>query len=135
MTDVAKEFGVSKETIRRDINRYRDDLVGHIEKTGRGFVLDEIAIDFLRKKRETLIVIDNNSDVRIRELIEENRQLYAKLLEVQNNLVELQKQKSDMEIKYLDQSHLIEAKNSQIEEAKKELDRFKPFIFGLYKKN
>ena len=49
--DYAKNKGVSYEAVRKQVNRYKDELDGHIHKQNRTQYLDDEAVTFLDSKR------------------------------------------------------------------------------------
>lgn len=79
--DYAKENGVSYEAVRRQIDRYKAELEGHIHKQGRTRFLDDEAVAFLQEHRlkEPVAVYQGSPDAElIAELKEKIRSLEAK---------------------------------------------------------
>ena len=54
LKEYAKNKGVSYEAVRKQVNRYKDELKGHISKVNRTQYLDEEAVAFLDSKRLSL---------------------------------------------------------------------------------
>lgn len=135
ISDVARLLGVSKETIRRDLKALGDKIKDHVEKTPKGFILDDTAIDLLRKKREAISVVDYSGDLQIKELQEENRRLYQKLIEANEKLYQLRQDRDEINTKLITAQATIEQNARLISMKDDELNQFQPFVFGLYKKS
>ncbi len=75
--DYAKNKGVSYEAVRKQVNRYKDELGEHIQRVNRTQYLDDAAVDFLDQKRASspVIIVESAKDEQIEQLQAENRQL------------------------------------------------------------
>ncbi len=89
MKDYAASKGVSYEAVRKQVNRYKDELDGHIFKQGRTQYLDDEAIAFLDDKRKNnpVVVLNTNKDEEIERLERENKALLLKIAELQESLL------------------------------------------------
>ena len=149
----ARELGVSYESIRRQVVRYKDDLKDHILKSGKTQYLDRFAVEFLkdhRRKNTMQVVRQDQTDI-INAQRQQMDDLKAHLMEAQDQIIELQKEIAEtLEAKirneYLleDNSRLKEDLQKQTEAAIKakteaeatqeEIKSFHKTIFGLYRK-
>lgn len=115
--DYAKNKGCSYEAVRKQVNRYKAELEGHISKANRTQYLDEYAVEFLDSKRAAnpVVVLEIGKDEEIKRLEEENRNLLLKVAELQDALLrekDLVKQLQGEKIQ------LLEKKEEQPEEKK-----------------
>ena len=116
--DYAKNKGCSYEAVRKQVNRYKGELEGHISKVNRTQYLDEYAVEFLDSKRAAnpVVVVEIGKDEEIKRLEEENRKLLLKVAELQDALLgekDLVKALQEEKIK------LLEKKEEQQPEEKK----------------
>ena len=90
--DYAKQKGVSYEAIRKQINRYEDELEGHLVKQNRFLMLDDEAVQFLDSKRSEnpVIVYEQNKDEELEQLRHENKVLLIQMNTVQDHLGKVQ---------------------------------------------
>ena len=88
--DYATQKGVSYEAVRKQIDRYKEDLEGHIVTQGRKRFLDDEAVSFLDEKRNSnpIIIMEQSKDDEIRQLQAENKELLMKLCMAQERLLE-----------------------------------------------
>lgn len=88
--DYAKSQNVSYEAVRKQVNRYKKDLEGHIYKVGRTQHLDDKAVEFLDSKRmeNPVVVIKTSKDEEIQRLSDENKTLLMKIAELQDLLLQ-----------------------------------------------
>lgn len=84
--DYALSKGVSTQAIYQHINRYSNELKGHINKNNGKKYLDDEAIKFLDNKIEgnSIVVIDTEKNEELKKLQEENKKLLLKLMEIQD---------------------------------------------------
>lgn len=72
LQDYAEQKGISYEAVRSQIARYSDDktLMDHIHKIGRTRFLDEDAVEFLDKRRNSspVVVVSGEKNHKIEEL-------------------------------------------------------------------
>lgn len=85
----ADSQGISYEAVRKQLNRYSDELSGHIVKQGRKSFLDKWAVEFLetkRKERPVVVATIERSEENefLREQVEK---LKAQLMTAQNELL------------------------------------------------
>jgi len=55
IAEFAKARNISYESARKRVARYKDQLPEHIQKTKRGFELDDYAVQYLDKQRERVL--------------------------------------------------------------------------------
>lgn len=86
--EYAQKQRVSYEAVRKQVNRYREELGDHIIKQGKKQFLDEEAEAFLDEKRRgsPIIVLEKAKDDRIEELEDANEKLKEELLRTQKEL-------------------------------------------------
>lgn len=87
--EYAKNKGCSYEAVRKQVNRYKNDLEGHINKVGRTQYLDDEAVSFLDSKRagNPVVIMEVGKDDEIKRLQEENKNLLIKIAELQELLL------------------------------------------------
>ena len=92
--EYARINNVSYEAVRRLIDRYQDELKGHIHKQGRTRFLDTEAVSFLdeKRKKNPVIIQEQNKDEELERIREENSNLKTMLLEAQKQIIDLQKE-------------------------------------------
>lgn len=112
--EYAKNKGVSYEAVRKQVDRYKGELKGHISKVNRTRYLDEEAVEFLDSKRtETPIVImDHDKDEEILRLEMENKTLLLKVAELQEALL---KEKDQVKLLQNEKIELLEVKKNNEE--------------------
>ena len=117
--EYAKSKNVSYEAIRKQINRYKNELEGHISKVGRTQFLDDEAISFLDGKRaeNPIIIMEAEKDEELAMLRDENKKLLLKLTEVQEALLKAK----DQSLLAEQQKLLLEDKEKQIKTKDEEL--------------
>lgn len=156
----AESQGITYEAVRRQVARYANDLADHIVIKNRTQYLDEVAVEFLtRRRRESPIIlttIDQAED--IKKLTEEVDALKNKLMTAQGELlkekertIELQYElKKSIEAKTLYDAMLednkqkteqVQAMQKEIEDLRRERDAaqaeaqsFTRSILGFYRK-
>lgn len=112
--EYAKNKGVSYEAVRKQVNRYREELKGHISKVNRTQYLDEEAVIFLDNKRaeSPIVIMENGKDDEIQRLEMENKALLLKVAELQEALL---KEKDQVKLLQNEKIELLEAKNQKAE--------------------
>ena len=119
--DYAKKNNVTYEAVRQQVNRYADELGGHIIRDGRQQFLDEEAVAFLDGKRQKnpVVVIQQDKDETIEQLRQEKEQLLMKIASQADKISKLSEWKSDnaVAIAEADQrQRLLEAGEKKIKE-------------------
>lgn len=111
LKDYAKEHNISYEAVRKSVNRYKDDLEGHIHVEGRTQFLDDEAVEFLDAKRQQnpVVIINQDKDEEIERLRSEKEALLVKIAELQ-----------DLLIKEKDKVAVLQERNIELLEAKVE---------------
>lgn len=114
LKEYAKNKGVSYEAVRKQVNRYKDELKGHISKVNRTQYLDEEAVAFLDGKRaeSPIIIMESGKDEEIQRLEMENKALLLKVAELQEALL---KEKDQVKLLQNEKIELLEAKNQKAE--------------------
>lgn len=114
LKEYAKNKGVSYEAVRKRVNRYKDELKGHISKVNRTQYLDEEAVAFLDSKRaeSPIIIMESGKDDEIQRLEMENKALLLKVAELQEALL---KEKDQVKFLQNEKIELLEAKNQKAE--------------------
>lgn len=140
LQDFAKQNGITDRQVQRQLKKYETELNGHFKRRGHnGTWLDEVACSFLESKMLQSPVIQGGGDLlqKMAELQAENENLQKQLIKQQEQLIhakdviiELTETKSQLEA--TEKSYnLLE---TQVQDLQTELNKFKPTIFGLYKK-
>lgn len=126
---------VTYESVRRMVNKYREQLAGHIIRDNGTQFLDEEAVAFLSDKRRQfkMVVVSEDSAAKIEELQAEIESLRALLLTSQTELANTQKKlidaqetvkqaiESNTKYNLLIESH--ERTQHELDEANADLDR------------
>ena len=97
LKEYAKKKNVSYEAVRKQVNRYREDLGTHLVKTDRTQFLDEEAEAFLdaRRAANPVVVVEQEKDDKIKELERQNINLLTKVAEQADKIAELLEYKAD----------------------------------------
>lgn len=84
LKDYAKQNNITYEAVRQQVNRYADELGGHIIRDGRQQFLDEEAVAFLDGKRQKnpVVIIQQDKDEMIELLRREKEELLTKVAEL-----------------------------------------------------
>lgn len=130
--DYAKSKGVSYEAVRKQVNRYKQELEGHIIVNNRTQYLDDEAVAFLDQKRaeSPIIIMESAKDEELERLKAENELLKNQLLASQQDNIKVHKE-------LLEATKLIaeaEVQKKLLADAEQELAKYKKSWFGLYKK-
>ena len=103
--EYAETRGVTSEAVRRQIARYKRELLEHITTTGRKRYLDDYAVEFLDEHRQgkPIAVADLETGRELDKLREENAQLLrtvtalqAQLLDERARVLELTEEKAKL---------------------------------------
>lgn len=89
LKEYAKSKNITYEAVRKQVNRYKSELEGHIFKEKRTQYLDEVAVEFLNNKRteNPIVIIETAKDEEIQRLQEENKMLLIKVSQLQDALL------------------------------------------------
>ena len=135
--DYAKENNVSYEAIRKQIKRYEDELNGHIIKQNRTQFLDDIAVAILdqRRRENPVIIVNQDTDSRLKQLEDENKNLLIKVAQQADKISQLNEdlknkieQMTSLMLENKEKTSLLEQKKDQAEEInqlKEQLDQEK----------
>lgn len=125
LKDYAKNKNVSYEAVRKQVNRYKTELEGHIHKVNRTQYLDDEAVAFLDSKRteNPVILLQMDKDDEIQRLSDENKALLVQIAQIQNELIQTQKalsaEKDSVKQLQAEKIALLEAKQEKQEEPEK----------------
>ena len=86
-----KKKNVSYEAIRQKVKRYEDELNGHIIKQNRTQFLDDVAVDILdqHRKENPVVIINQDTDSRLKQLEDENKNLLIKVAQQSYKIFQL----------------------------------------------
>ena len=89
VTDYAKKHNISYEAVRKQINRYQDELDGHVYKVNRIKTLDEFAENLLDERRRInpVTVYTTERKDELQRLADQNQVLMQKVMELQDQLI------------------------------------------------
>ena len=128
--DYAKNNNVSYEAIRRRIKRNEEVFKGHIVKKNRTQFLDDVAVEILdnHKKNNSIVIVNQSVDERIRQLEEENKNLLVKVASQADKIAELSEWKANNAL-LISQTKvnqiMLEEKNCQISDLLEENKQLK----------
>ena len=139
--EYAKLRNISYEAARQSILHHKKELDGHIIKQGKTRYLDETAVELMDQwrvvKLPNLSVVEPSKEETIDGLKNEVIRLNQQLVSLYERIDELQEE-SKKGIEARARVELLESSAQSAKEEqtalKNELDRYKPFIFGLYRK-
>lgn len=119
----AESQGISYEAVRRQVNRYAEELSDHIVKQDRKQFIDQWAVDFLTEKRRESPIILQTTDQseEIDQLKQEIESLRTKLMTAQERIIGLQDENKVMietKIRYDYLLELHEDQKEQLQEAR-----------------
>ena len=85
----AESKGISYEAVRKQVNRYQEQLNGHIIVKNRTQYIDEWAVNFLseRRRESPIVLVTEDQKERISQLTEQIESLKAQLMTAQNELI------------------------------------------------
>lgn len=99
MKQYADECGISYESVRRKVVKYKNELEGHIHVDHRVTFLDDFAISFLNEHRkfETIVIQEENLETmrEVEELREKVEQLQRQLLSSKDLVIQLQQENNN----------------------------------------
>lgn len=109
LKEYAKRSNVSYEAVRKQVNRYKLELEGHISKIKKTQYLDEEAVAFLDSKRKDnpVVIVQAEKDERIEQLENENKALLLKVAELQERVIQ---EKEKVELLQKEKIELLEDK-------------------------
>ena len=120
--EYAQKKNVSYEAVRKQIQKYKDgELKDHIIRKNKTQYLDEYAVDFLdnRRRESPIMAIQMDKDEEIERLTNENKALLVQIVQIQNELIQIQKALSEEKdtVKQLqaDKIALLEEKQAEPE--------------------
>ena len=133
--EYAKSHRISYEAVRKQVARYENELSGHIIKKNRTRYLDDFAVAFLDERRNSSPIINLSEEVKEEsvkneELQAENKQLLYKIAQLQEQLLEAEKEK----VKGIEASAKLPLLEERVAQLEAENATFVRTIFGLYKK-
>lgn len=128
LKDYAKKKNVSYEAVRKQVNRYRDELGDHLYKKDRTQYLDEEGEAFLDQKRASnpVVLVEHDKDEQIEELNRQNEALKIKVMELQDQLIKSKDQLLERDqqlIELKDQLHLLTIKQETEEDSQEEQEK------------
>lgn len=90
MKDYAEQKGISYEAVRRSVNRYKEELEGHIVVQNRTKFLDDEAVAFLDSKRQQspIVIVNQDKNEELERLRNEKEALLIKIAELQDALLQ-----------------------------------------------
>lgn len=118
LKEYAKKKNISYEAVRKQVNRYRDELGEHLSKQGRTQFLDEEAEQFLDDKRAAnpVIIVEHDKDEQIEQLKAENKNLLLKVAALQEQLLQ---EKDNVKMLQQEKIELLETRGNDVKEEKK----------------
>lgn len=128
--DYAKMNNVSYEAIRQQVKRYEDELNGHIIKQNRTQFLDDVAVDILdqHRKENPVVIINKDTDSRLKQLEDENKNLLIKVAQQADKISQLNEdlknkieQMTSLLLENNEKTLLLEQKKEQLNQQVKQL--------------
>lgn len=125
LKDYAAQKNVTYEAVRQQVNRYKDELDGHIIRDGRQQFLDEDAVAFLDAKREKnpVTILQQSKDETIGDLERTKEQLLIKVADQADKIAALAKWKADhaVAIAQMEQTQrLLDTTKEELEQERRE---------------
>ena len=127
--DYAKMNNVSYEAIRQQVKRYEDELNGHIIKQNRTQFLDDVAVDILdqHRKENPVVIINKDTDSRLKQLEDENKNLLIKVAQQADKISQLNEdlknkieQMTSLLLENNEKTFLLEQKKDHAEQLNRE---------------
>lgn len=124
-----KEFsvqeGVTTQAVYKLLKTHEAALEGHIQKTKKGRLLDEVAVAYLQERMvgKPVVVMERAQSQEIDELKAQLKKLQDELIIKNGLLIEAQN-------KVL----RLEDNTKRVEELEAEVNRYQPVAFGFYRK-
>ena len=159
IAEYVKQRGVSQTAVRRQLQRYQEELEGHTPKVNRRTMLDDYAVEFLdahRMPRE--VIIEQASDEVQKEIADLKGRLdlmKEQVIRLQEQIIALQGERTDLLVEQARNRLLIEGKDKEtselqarlteadkenkelqtrLDESEREANSYIKSWFGLYKK-
>lgn len=89
--EYAKEHDVSYEAVRKQVERYKNELDKHIIRKNRTQYLDDVAVSFLNERRaEKQIIVEDTTTKELERLRNENESLRTQQDILKNQIIALQ---------------------------------------------
>ena len=137
MKDYADSKGISYEAVRRQVQRYSEELKGHITVQNRTQYLDEWAVDFLseRRRQSPIVVIKEDQSEEIDILKQQVESLKSVLEQSKAEVMSLREKDISSQYELIDLKKkmlLLEAKE---EEQKETAQRLKEVETELIRAN
>lgn len=131
LKEYAASKGISYEAVRKQVNRYKNELEGHISKVNRTQYLDDEAVAYLDAKRQEnpVILLQVDKDEEIQRLSNENKMLLLRVAELQDALL---REKDTVKELQTEKIALLEAKQEQEQEQKQEAVKRKSWWERLF---
>lgn len=127
--------GISYEAAAKQIRKYKKkELKKHITYQGALTILDDYAIEFLDGHRQPRNVVVTASDA---DTQREIQRLHGEIDKLKDTIIAMQKESAKMIEENTKNRTLLELADkdrAELEQVKQELERYKPTLFGLYKK-
>jgi len=103
LKEYAKKKNISYEAVRKQVNRYREDLGEHLYKKNRTQYLDEEGEAFLDQKRAAnpIILLEHDKDDQIEELKRQNEQMKIKIMQLQEQIISRDEKVMELQEKLL----------------------------------
>lgn len=122
--DYAKKQNITYEAVRKQIQVFRNnELKDHIIKKNKTQYLDEFAVDFLdsRRRERPIVVMQIDKDEEIQRLTDENKALILQITNIQNQLIQIQKELSEEKdnVKQLQSDKILLLESIQQKEKKR----------------
>ena len=116
--EYAKEHDVSYEAVRKQVERYKNELDKHIIRKNRTQYLDDVAVSFLNERRaEKEIIIEDGTVRELERLRTENESLRNQHDLLKNQIISLQKEliaeKENVKILQNEKIELLETSKSR----------------------
>lgn len=120
--EYAKEHDISYEAVRKQVERYKNELDKHIIKKNRTQYLDDVAVSFLNERRaEKQIIVEDSNTVELEQLRAENESLKVQQDLLKNQIITLQ---NELLLEKDNVKVLQQEKIELLETAKKEKKRW-----------
>ena len=137
LKDYAASKKISYEAVRKQVNRYRDELGEHVFTDGRQQFLDAAAIEFLdeRRMKNPIVQEQSSKNERIEELEVNYQNLLIKVAEQSDKIAKLMEWKAEnaIAIASANQNQLmLEEKSKEIGSLKDELKDANKKVEELY---
>lgn len=124
LKDYAKNKGITYEAVRKQVNRYKNELDGHIQKENGTQYLDDEAVAFLDEKRSKnpVVILEQSKDEELEMLRNENKLLILKINKLQEELLN---EKDQVKLLQDEKIAMLEAKNEIAVDEESKIPRWK----------